>query len=61
MIQPDCMADDFGRKTVSVVKLVSIIHAIGTDKLTLQPQKNPTITVILDNSTYPGRKGAKPK
>jgi len=29
MIQPDCMADDFGRKTVSVVKLVSIIHAIS--------------------------------
>ncbi len=33
----------------------------GTDKLTIQPQKYSTITVILDHSTFPRRKGAHPK
>jgi len=29
MIYPGCMAEDFGRKAISVVKLISIIHDIS--------------------------------
>jgi hypothetical protein len=33
----------------------------GTDKLTFQAQENPTNTVFLGYSTFPGRKGTHPK